>query len=479
MATHCLASGMCSTGVAPSLACDLSTMASASTPRLTAAGVAALKPPTTGRRYVADGTVPGLQLALSATGARSWVLQYRMPGAGRAGRPQRFTIGDPATLTLADARKEAQRLRSLIASGVEPVGARREKLSRDRDTPRMSELVLRWLEEHIAVKRTEATRRQYERLWRLQARPGLGSLRVPEVSLADVDAVHRRWRATPATANRVVAMLGSFFKWCERHGYRPANSNPTRGIDRYSEEQRERFLTEAEIVRLGAALKLAETNGLPAPARLREKSERKDKAKHRPKTAGVPVPADPFAIAALRFALLSGWRIGEVCRLTWDAIDTAHGVATLAKTKTGRAVRPLGAAALNLLDELPRIDGSPFVFPSARRGFGVTDPQRNSDRSMGVPRRLWEAVRDQAKLDGVRIHDLRHSFGATAADAGQSLIMIASLLGHAQTRTTERYANARRDVRQGAADVVSGNLMALLDGSDQKTVLPLRGAKER
>jgi integrase len=81
---------------------------------------------------------------------------------------------------------------------------------------------------------------------------------------------------------------------------------------------------------------------------------------------------------------------------------------------------------------------------------------------MGPPQRLWEAVREHAKLEGVRLHDLRHSFGATAADAGNTLILIASMLGHKQTRTTERYAKARRDVRQTAADSVSSELAALL-----------------
>lgn len=426
---------------------------------LTATQVAALEAPAAGRRYVAVGGVTGLQLMLTAAGARTWVLQYRRPGEGRAGAPVRYTIGDGRALTLADARREAERLRGAIARGEDPATARRETLRHDREVPRMRDQVDDWLKEHVAAKKKPQTIRQYRRLWESHARPALGLTRVPEVTFSQVDALHRKLKATPTTANRLVAMLGSFFSWCEDHGIIPRQSNPARGVERFPEEERERYLTPEEIQRFGESLRLAETSGLPPAERLKEKGK---KTKHRPKSADRPVKADPFAAGVLRFALLSGWRISEVCALRWDAIDTAKAVATLGDTKTGRAVRPIGAAALLLLDELPRVDGSPYVFPSSRRGFGKREAKVQADRPLGVPRRLWEAVRAHAKLEGVRIHDLRHSFGATAADAGHSLILIASLLGHTQTRTSERYAKARRDVRQEAADEVAKELATLL-----------------
>ncbi|MCE2952808.1 MAG: tyrosine-type recombinase/integrase [Gemmatimonas sp.] len=329
----------------------------------------------------------------------------------------------------------------------------------------MRDQVEDWLKDHVTTKKKPQTLRQYRRLWETHARPALGMTKVPEVTFSQVDALHRKLHTTPTTANRLVAILGSFFSWCEVHGVIPRLSNPARGVERFPEEERERYLTPDEIQRFGEALRLAETVGLPPADRLKVKGK---KTKHRPKSADQPVKADPFAVGALRFALLSGWRIGEVCALRWDAIDKAKAVAILGDTKTGRAVRPIGAAALLLLEELPRVDGSPFVFPSSRRGFGAKRTATvETDRPIGVPRRLWEAVRTHAKLEGVRIHDLRHSFGATAADAGHSLILIASLLGHTQTRTSERYAKARRDVRQEAADEVAKELSALLQPGKQ------------
>ncbi len=405
------------------------------------------------------GGVTGLRIMLTAAGARIWVLQYRRAGEGRKGAPLRYSMGDARALSLADARRAAERLRGAIARGEDPAAARRAYLRNDREVPRMRDQVEDWLKEHVATKKKAQTLRQYRRLWESHARPALGMTRVPEVTFSQIDALHRKLGATPTTANRLVAMLGSFFSWCESHGIIPRLSNPARGVERFPEEERERYLTPEEIQRFGAALRLAETVGLPPAERLKERGK---KAKNRPKSAGTPIKADPFAIGALRFALLSGWRIGEVCALRWESIDTTKAVATLGDTKTGRAIRPIGAAALLLLDELPRVDGSPYVFPSSRRGFGKREARIQAERAIGVPRRLWEAVRAHANLDGVRIHDLRHSFGATAADAGHSLILIASLLGHTQTRTSERYAKARRDVRQEAADEVANELSALL-----------------
>jgi integrase len=456
-------------------------------PKLTAAAIAGLESPPTGRRYVADGMVQGLQLMLTASGARSWVLRYRLPGAGRGGQSIRYTIGDADTMSLAAARREAERLRAVVAQGEDPAATRRADLTRERETPRMDALVSRWLEEQVEAKRAPGTARQYRQLWAKHGAPTLGGLKVPDVTVSHVDAIHLKAKATPTTANRVVAMLGSFFHWCEKNGKRPRHSNPARGVDRWPEEERERYLTEEEIVRFGAALQLAETVGLPPADRVKEqkakpmtrKTASGEKARtysstvHRPKTADKPVPADPFAVAALRFALLSGWRISEVCGLRRDAISKERGTATLEKSKTGRSVRPLGAAALSVLDALPTVKDSPYYFPSTRRGFGKREEERDATKPMGVPRRLWESVRDHAELKGVRIHDLRHSFGASAADAGNSLIMIAALLGHAQTKTTERYAKARRDVRQSAADVISGNLSALLSGAPSTPVTPI------
>ena len=54
-------------------------------------------------------------------------------------------------------------------------------------------------------------------------------------------------------------------------------------------------------------------------------------------------------------------------------------------------------------------------------------------------------MREEADLEDVRIHDLRHSFASRALALGESLSMIGKLLGHNKIDTTARYAHLARD----------------------------------
>jgi integrase len=163
-------------------------------------------------------------------------------------------------------------------------------------------------------------------------------------------------------------------------------------------------------------------------------------------------------IACIRFLLLSGWRESEARTLRWDALDYARGYATLADTKTGRSQRPLGAPVFALLDELPRLAGSPYVFPGIRPDVPLVNLSRT-----------WEAVRIAADLPGVRLHDLRR----TAAAGGLSLLQIGAALGHRNQSTTQKYAHLADDLRRLAADRIASDVAAALAGTTAPaTVLP-------
>jgi integrase len=260
-------------------------------------------------------------------------------------------------------------------------------------------------------------------------------------------------RDTPYLANRVIAVLSSFFSYLEREKLRPPHSNPTSLIDLFAETPRERFLTAAEFGRLGAALKRAETVGLPpAPTKaLRPRS--KATAKHRPKIADAPIPASPYAVAAIRLLVLTGCREGEILSLRWDAVDFERGHLRLGETKTGKSVRPLGISAVKILKKLPRIEKNPYVLPGRARG----------EHLKGVDR-FWHAVRYAARLEDVRIHDLRHSFASVPAASGESMLVLRSLLGHKNVATTERYAHLGDDPVKRAADKASGDIAKWLGG---------------
>ena len=184
-------------------------------------------------------------------------------------------------------------------------------------------------------------------------------------------------------------------------------------------------------------------------------------AKHRPRSAYDLKPANPFAVAAIRFLLLSGWREQEALTLKWAELSTERGTATLEDTKTDRSQRAIGAPALLLLADLPRIEGSPYVFPGWKKGLPLADVAR-----------LWYAVRHATGLESVRLHDLRHTFASVTASAGGSLLMIGKLLGHKQASTTMRYAHLADSPVKVAADSTAGQVAAWLGGSTSPVPTP-------
>lgn len=403
------------------------------------------------RRIVFDSELAGFGVRVSPTGDKTFVVQYR-PAGGRAATHRQVTIGRFGQLTVDQARAEARKILALVTQGRDPARERREH----RAAPTVAELAPAFLD-LVRAKRKATTAAEYARQMKQHVLPALGRKRVADVAHADVSALHLALRETPYLANRVLALLGAFFQWSEQQGHRAAYTNPTRHVEAYPEQKRDRYLTPAEFIRIGEQLARAERDGIPPAPRRRRKPVEGPKAKHRPKSAGTPTPANPFAVACIRFLLLSGWRESEARTLRWDAIDLERGVVVLADTKTGRSARQLGAPALELLDELPRMAGSPYVFPGA-----------NPERPIADLSRLWDAVRHAANVKDVRLHDLRHAFASVAAGGGLSLPIVGSLLGHRNPSTTQRYAHLAADPVKLAADRTAGEIAALLTKSERR-----------
>lgn len=77
----------------------------------------------------------------------------------------------------------------------------------------------------------------------------------------------------------------------------------------------------------------------------------------------------------------------------------------------------------------------------------------------------WETIRASAGLDDVRLHDLRHSFASIGVSSGDSLPIIGALLGHANPKTTQRYAHVARNPVREAADRIAQNILASMQSS--------------
>jgi integrase len=412
-------------------------------------------------QFVWDDALPGFGLKVTPSGRKVYVMQYRVAGLGRRAFARRVTLGEHGTLTPDEARKLARRELGRVAQGSDPAAER----SRWKTASTVAEVGTAYLDDVRARRASDAADYERRRLWDKHVVPVIGSKLVAKVTAVDVRRLHRAMHETPYLANRVVGLLRSVFAFAGKEGLRPVHDNPAMGVDPYPEENRERFLTPDEFRRLGEALDRAETIGLlPAPKKRRKPKLAKNR-KHVPKSAGTPIPAARSGVAAIRLLATTGCRENEILSLRWDAVDFERGFLRLAGTKTGRSTRPLGEAAMAILRALPAVEGSPFVLPG-----------KTSEGHIKELRRLWEAVRYAAGLEDVRLHDLRHSFASVPATSGESMLVVRSLLGHANVATTERYAHLADDPVKRAADRTAADIAAWMGGA-QTPITPLRLAE--
>lgn len=222
-------------------------------------------------------------------------------------------------------------------------------------------------------------------------------------------------------ARRVLEMLGGVFSWAIEQEI-ISGSNPCAGIRKLKIQPRDRVLTPEEYSRLGTALRRAEQT-------------QHDAAK------------------ALRLLALTGMRREEASGLRWRELDAAGSCVRLAKTKTGRSMRPLGRAAIDLISEQPHV--ADWVFPN-RSATGSADFKKR-----------FAAIFKDAGLADVHPHDLRRSFATQAAIAGYSDGVIGELIGHAKSGVTSvHYIRRPDDALVAAANRVAEQVQILLSDSN-------------
>ena len=369
--------------------------------------------PAEGRDYqIFDDDIRGFAVCVYRGGGRAFTFDYRF-----AGRQRRMTFARWPEWSVTAARERARELRREVDLGHDPL-AERDQI---RTAPRVQDLIDRYIREHVSRLADLNAADQKSMMAKLVA-PHWGRKLVTEITKADVEKLlagiaegrarphkakpNNRARKlqppkpTPVRATRVGEALRKMFNLAIEWGMRA--DNPANGFHRRIENPRERFLNKDEIDRLAAAL-----------------------------------DADPDQRAAgiISICMLTGARVGEVRQARFEQFNLELGLwskpaSTTKQRKVHRVPISEDVAAIVRQRQLLVPKGNPWLFPGDVPGQPVKEI-----------RRFWIRIQKAARIEDVRIHDLRHTFASLLVSGGASLEMIGKLLGHSQMQTTQRYAH--------------------------------------
>ena len=264
---------------------------------------------------------------------------------------------------------------------------------------------------HARVKKSEAGAKKDEQILNRLIIPVLGKrTKIDKITTKKIEQLHIGLKDTPYQANRVLSLLSKMFSLAVK--WKSIPDNPCKGVEKFQEQPRERYLSKDELKRLVTALDAFEDRNIAS---------------------------------AIALMMLTGCRKTEALTATWDQFDLEEGVWTKPShhTKQKRTHRvPLNAAAVNLLQGITRTDGT-YLFPGRGEGQPLQDIKK-----------AWEKLRQAAAVPDLRMHDLRHSYASMLASKNLSLPIIGQLLGHTQAQTTSRYAHLLDEPLKDATDLV-------------------------
>ena len=354
-----------------------------------------------------DIAVTGFILEVRASGGMTYALRYK----DEHGRQIQHKIGDAKSISFDKARNAAKVLRSKVVLGEDPSENRRVKrlvptlaeFTADKFLPFIKSYKKSWLND--------------ESFLRNHILPNLGASRLDAISQQSIIDIQQSMKAKGyalGMANKGVILLKYMFNLAIKWSIPGVKINPVIGVKLYEEASRERFLTAEETQRLLLELEKSRSVQLK------------------------------YIVSLL---LLLGCRKRELLDSRWSDFDLERRNWRIPMSKSGKSRHvPLSMAAIEILSQLPRWEGCPYVIPNPKTLLPFVQIQRP-----------WDTVRIAAGMPDVRIHDLRHSMASNMVNSGQSLFLVSKVLGHTTLRMTERYAHLSQETLLAAVDAAANH----------------------
>lgn len=355
-----------------------------------------------------DSTITGFIVEVRSTGGKTYALRYK----DQHGRQIQHKIGDAKSITFDKARNAAKVLRSQVVLGDSPAEQRKSK----KDVPTLAEFCS---ERYIPfIKGYKRSWKNDDSLLRNHLLPPLGTYRMNEITQIMVADLHHGMRANgfaSGMANRVLVLLKYIFNLAIKWEVPDVKVNPAVDVKLYEATARERYLSIEETQRL---------------------LEQLEKSKNTQLKYIVPL------------LLLLGCRKRELLDSRWEEFDLERRSWRIPMSKSGKARHvPLSLSALEILRQLPRWEGCPYVIPNPDTRLPFVQMHR-----------AWDNARKAAGLPDVRMHDLRHSMASNMVNSGRSIYEVAKVLGHSQLKTTQRYAHLSQETLLAAVDAAASNV---------------------
>lgn len=352
-----------------------------------------------------DDTVPGFVLECRCTGGKTYYIRY----LDRSGTQRQHKIGGYNDVTFAAAKKRAQQLRSEVVMGGDP-SAQKVLI---KSIPTYGDLAAKHLE-FIKGSKSYAS---VEMCMRVHIVPKWGKTRLTDInsrSMAQWLSEKRASGLAPASVEKLRVIIGRSFVLGASWDIPGTERNPTRGIPRTPlNNGRERFLSAEEATRLREAVSASQ---------------------------------NPQLQHIVGLLLLTGARLRELLDAKWENVDVKRRSWLIPTSKTGKPRHvPLSTPALAIIDQLPRFKDCPWLVPNPDTRLPFVSIKH-----------AWQRAIREARLPGLRLHDLRHSAASFMVNSGVDLFAVGKVLGHASYQSTQRYSHLANDtllkaVEAGAA----------------------------